>query len=499
MEDGILMAVSEGFGWLNWTTLGVYLAGLIAIGVWFARREKSTDDFFLAGRRIPWWAAGLSIFGTQLSAITYLAMPARAYATDWALLPLNVGILAVAPVVVHWYLPVFRRSNVTTAYEYLETRFGVSLRLFGSLSFIAFQLGRMGIVILLPALALSAVTGLSVYLCIAIIGLLSTLYTSLGGIEAVIWTDVLQSVVLIGGALAALAVIIGALEGGWREFLSAGMAHHKFDVAHLHWGWTGDALLVVVLGALFTNSLIPYTTDQAVVQRYLTTASPRQAARAIWINGIMAVLTGILFLTIGTALFVFYRASPDRLTGLDAPDQIFAIFIVREMPAGLAGLVIAGVFAAAMSTLDSSIHSIATVVTTDIVRRFRPALAGGTCLALARGLVVVFGITGTAAALWMVTAEIEYLWDYFLGVMGLLGGTLAGLFALGVFTTRVQARHAWLGVATSMGVLLYVRLCTGLNALLYGAIGVVTCFAVGCLAGRVWPARTPIPGPGDCL
>jgi len=277
------------------------------------------------------------------------------------------------------------------------------------------------------------------------------------------------------------------------------MAHHKFDVAHLHWGWTGDALLVVVLGALFTNSLIPYTTDQAVVQRYLTTTSPRQAARAIWTNGIMAVLTGVLFLTIGTALFAFYQARPSRLTDLDAPDQIFAVFIVREMPAGLAGLVIAGVFAAAMSTLDSSIHSIATVVTTDIVRRFRPALAGSTYLAVARSLVVVFGVSGTVAAMWMVTAKVEYLWDYFLGIMGLLGGTLAGLFALGVFTTRTRTWHAWLGVVASMGVLLYVRFCTDLNALLYGAIGVTTCFGVGGLAGRVRPARTPVPRPGDCL
>jgi SSS family transporter len=468
-------------------TPGVYLAGLVGIGLWFARREKSTDDFFLAGRRIPWWAAGLSIFGTQLSAITYLAMPARAYATDWALLPLNVGILAIAPVVVHWYLPVFRRSNATTAYEYLEARFGVSLRLFGSLSFIAFQLGRMGIVILLPSLALSAVTDLNVYLCIAVIGLLSTLYTSLGGIEAVIWTDVLQSVVLLGGALAALAVVLGALEGGWREFADVGMAHNKFAIAHLHWDWTSDALLVVVLGAVFTNSLVPYTTDQAVVQRYLTTPSARQAARAIWTNGIMAVLTGVLFLTIGTALFVFYQAHPNRLTELDAPDQIFAVFIVREMPAGLAGLVIAGVFAAAMSTLDSSIHSLSTVVTTDIVRRLRPALAGSTYLAVARGLVVVFGVGGTAAAMWMVTAKVEYLWDYFLGIMGLLGGTLAGLFALGVFTARVRTWHAWLGVVAGTGLLLYIKLCTDLHALLYGVIGVVTCFTVGCVASRIRP------------
>ena len=200
---------AASFGYINYAVLAAYLTLLVVMGFYFARREKTTDDFFLAGRRIPWWAAGLSIFGTQLSAITYLAMPARAYATDWTLLILNIGIFAIAPVVIYLYLPFFRRLNITTAYEYLEKRFHVSIRMFGSLSFILFQLGRMGIVILLPALALSAVTGFNIFICIALIGILSTIYTVLGGIEAVIWTDVLQALVLIGGAFVALAIIIG--------------------------------------------------------------------------------------------------------------------------------------------------------------------------------------------------------------------------------------------------------------------------------------------------
>jgi SSS family transporter len=487
---GVLATTVGGFGGLNWAILATYMAALVAVGVCFARREKCTDDFFLAGRRIPWWAAGLSIFGTQLSAITYLAMPARAYATDWSLLPLNVGILLIAPVVVFAYLPLFRRLNVTTAYEYLETRFHVSIRLFGSLSFILFQLGRMGVVILLPALALSAVTGMSVYLCILLIGVVSTLYTALGGMEAVIWTDVLQSVILLAGALAALAITIGSLDGGWREFASVGMAHHKFTLFHLHWDWTGDAVAVVILGALFTNSLIPYTTDQCVIQRYLTTPSQKQAAKAIWVNGLLAVFVGVLFLTLGTALFVFYQAHPTRLESLATTDQIFAVFIAREIPAGLAGLVIAGVFAAAMSSLDSSIHSISTAVTTDFLRRFRPNLAAGTYLAFARSLTVIFGVTGTATALVMAAAHVEHLWDLFLGILGLTGGTLAGLFLLGISTKTVRTPHAWLGVLAAVAALVYVKLATNLNGLLYGAIGVTVCFLTALAASRIRPAKS---------
>jgi len=474
-------AMAASFGRANYAVLGVYLTALIAMGFYFARREKTTDDFFLAGRRIPWWAAGLSIFGTQLSAITYLAMPARSYATDWALLILNIGIFAIAPLVIYLYLPILRRLNITTAYEYLEKRFHVSIRLFGSLSFVAFQLGRMGIVVLLPALALSAVTGLNVYLCIALMGVLSTVYTVLGGIEAVIWTDVLQGAVLIGGAFVALWIIAGNLDGGFSQLVSAGIENGKFNPAHLNWDWTSDALIVVILGAIFTNSLVPYTTDQAVIQRYLTTPDERQAARAIWLNGFLAIFAGVLFLLVGTGLFVFYKANPQRLIPLEATDQIFALFIAGQMPAGLAGLVIAGVFAAAMSSLDSSMHSIATVVTTDFVRRFRPKLAENTYLFFARCLTIALGVSGTATAMLMASIEIKYLWDFFLGFMGLLGGTLAGLFMLGIFTKRVGATGAWIGAVVSMGMLVYVKLATDLNSLLYGAIGVITCFSAACL------------------
>jgi len=487
-------AMAGSFGRVNYAVLGLYLAALIAMGFYFARREKTTDDFFLAGRRIPWWAAGLSIFGTQLSAITYLAMPARSYATDWALLILNIGIFAMAPLVIYFYLPILRRLNITTAYEYLEKRFHVSIRLFGSLSFVAFQLGRMGIVVLLPALALSAVTGLNVYLCIALMGVLSTVYTVLGGIEAVIWTDVLQGAVLIGGAFVALWIIAANLDGGFSQIVSVGIENGKFNPAHLNWDWTSDALIVVILGAIFTNSLVPYTTDQAVIQRYLTTPDERQAARAIWLNGFLAIFAGVLFLLVGTGLFVFYKANPQRLVPLEAADQIFALFISRQMPAGLAGLVIAGVFAAAMSSLDSSMHSIATAVTTDFVRRFRPNLAESTYLLFARCLTIVLGVSGTITAMLMASIEIKYLWDFFLGFMGLLGGTLAGLFMLGIFTKRVGAAHAWFGATASMGMLLYVKLATDLNSLLYGAIGVITCFSAACLFSRIMPMpRTHSP------
>jgi Na+/proline symporter len=225
---------------------------------------------------------------------------------------------------------------------------------------------------------------------------------------------------------------------------------------------------------------VPYTTDQAVIQRYLTTPDERQAAKAIWANGFLAIFAGVLFLSVGTGLFVFYKANPQRLVPLEKTDQIFALFIARQMPPGLAGLVIAGVFAAAMSSLDSSMHSISTVVTTDFVRRFIRRLSESKYLLFARCLII---------AMLMASIEIKYLWDFFLGFMGLLGGTLAGLFMLGIFTRRVGAAHAWIGAVASIGMLLYVKLATDLNSLLYGAIGVLTCFSVAYLSSMIIPTK----------
>jgi SSS family transporter len=348
----------------------------------------------------------------------------------------------------------------------------------------------MGVVILLPALALSAVTGLNVLVCIALMGILSTAYTVLGGIEAVIWTDVVQAFVLIGGAFVALGIIIGDLDGGLSEFVSVAVDNGKFNIAHLNWDWTSDALIVVILGAVFTNSLVPYTTDQAVIQRYLTTPNERQAAKAIWLNGFLAIFSGALFLFVGTGLFVFFKNNPQNLVHLEKTDQIFALFIARQMPDGLAGLVIAGVFAAAMSTIDSSMHSISTVVTTDFIRRFIPQLTESKYLLFARCLTIVLGISGTATAMLLASIEIQYLWDFFLGIMGLLGGTLAGIFMLGIFTQRVNTVHVWIGAVASIGILMYVKLATELNSLLYGAIGTISCFGVAFLFSIVMPTKT---------
>ena len=479
------------FGLGNWLVLAGYLSALVWIGLHFSKRGKNTEDFFVGGRRLPWWATGLSIFGTMLSAITFLALPARSFATNWTYFLLNMGIIAIAPVIIVFYLPIFRRSKITTAYEYLEERFDRSIRLFGSASFILFQLGRMGVVLLLPALALSAVTGINVYLCIAFMGVLSTLYTVAGGIEAVIWTDVVQVVVLLGGALTALGIIVFQLDGGIGQLFSAGGSVEKFRFANLNFSIVSDSIVVILLGALFSNSLVPYSSDQTLVQRYLTTSDEKQSARAIWTNAIMVLPATIIFLLLGTALFVFYRQYPQELAPLAKADQILPWFIANQMPVGLAGLVIAGVLAAAMSSLDSSMHSLATTVVTDWVKPRLKAFKESQFLRLAKYITLAAGLLGTTTALLLATVEIKFLWDFFLGLMGLLGGTLAGVFAVGVFLREVESRHVWSGILASVATLVFLKFFTAAHSLLFGFVGVSVCFLVAFAARFVFDAKSP--------
>ncbi|MBP6965185.1 MAG: sodium/solute symporter [Armatimonadetes bacterium] len=474
---------------LDYGVLIAYLLGMVLIGFIISGRENTTDDFFLGGRRVPWWAAGLSIFGTQLSAITFMAIPAKVYATDWVYILGNMCIVLVAPLVVFFYLPFFRRLNVTTAYEYLEKRFNLPVRLFGSASFILLQVGRMGIVLFLPAIALSAVTGISVTTCIIVMGVLATLYTVLGGIEAVIWTDVVQVIVLLGGAIVSLLVVIGKLGWGVGDAFAVAQSADKFHTFNWTWDITTVAVWVVVAGNIFSN-LVPYTADQGVIQRYLTTKDERASRKAIWTNAALSIPAALIFFSVGTALWLFYRSHPGLLNPSLSTDAIFPLFIAMELPAGITGLVVAGLFAAAMSTLDSSMNSVATAIVTDFYRRFRPDAPDRRCLNLARWLTVLLGAAGVGTALWMANSGIKSLWDMFITILGLTGGALAGMFILGIFTRRAHGTGTLIGAIGGAFTLYLVQSRTSVHFFLYAAVGIVACVMIGYAASLIIPAKT---------
>ena len=489
------------FSTLDWFALSTYLFLLVLLGVYFARRDQTTEDFFLGGHRIPWWAAGISIFATQLSAITFMAIPAKSYSSDWTLFIQSLGIFVMAPVVAYLFLPFFRRLNLTTAYEYLERRFSLIVRLFGSAQYLLFQFGRMAIVVYLPAIALSAVTGFEVHTCILLMGVLCIIYTVLGGIEAVIWSDVIQAFVLLGGALLILYGCITGVEGGVLELYERASDSGRLQMANTDWDFTKNSLPVVILGGIFIN-LIPYASDQSVVQRYLTTSDERSARKAIWLGGIISIPASILFFSLGTALFGFYDANPERLAPISKTDQIVPWFLVNEVPAGLAGLVIAGIFAAAMSSLDSSMNSSATVLINDFYRRLRTSdqpRDESRDLLLARIITVILGSLGTLAALLLAYFPAESIFDQWLEIVGLFASGLCGLFVLGIFTQRSGTTSAIVGVLSSILVLLLVKETTNLSGLLYAAIGTLTCVLAGWLSSLLLPSQgSPPPGTSFC-
>jgi SSS family transporter len=468
------------FETLDYAVLALYLALMVAVGIYFARRGTTTDDFFLAGRKIPWWAAGLSVFGTQLSAITFMAIPATSYGSDWRRFVGSVMLLPVMLLVIYCFLPLFRRLDVTTAYEYLEARFSVAVRVLASAIFILFQLGRMGIVLLLPAIALSAVTEMDTYLCIALMGILATIYTVLGGISAVIWTDVLQVFVLIGGALLCLIVTVQDV-GGWAVMIESAQAADKFHIFDWRWSSSDMVAWVLMVGFLFTN-LVPYTSDQTVIQRYLTTPDEKQAAKGLWLNLIITIPTGLLFYGLGTALYVYYTTHPLEQAMLPAAtDQLVPWFVVTHLPSGVAGVVVAAIFAAAMSSLDSSMNSISAAVVNDFVGRFSTGGRSQDFLKLARRLTLALGVIGIGTAMVLATYEIKFLFDFFQRVLGLFGGGLLGVFLLAVFTRRCNATGALVGLVTGAAMTMAVAFGTDINFLLYAAIGSLTCFIVGYL------------------
>lgn len=484
----------QRFSRVDYAVLGVYLAALVLMGAYFSTREKTTHDFFLAGGRIPWWAAGLSIFGTQLSAITFMAIPAKAYATDWMSFLYNMGIVAIAPLIIVCFLPFYRRLNVTTAYEYLEKRFNVAVRLFGSALFIVFQFGRLGIVLLLPSLALSVVTGTSVYTCILVMGILATIYTVMGGIEAVIWTDVLQVVVLMGGALLAVVLIAGRVEGGFAGMFTTALADGKLHMVDWDLDFTKLTIWVVLLS--WANHLVPYASDQSVIQRYMTTKDEAASRKAIWTNAILAIPASLLFFGVGTALYVFYKQHPADLNpAMASADAIFPWYIMHELPTGLSGLLIAGVFAAAMSSLDSSMNSMSTAIVTDFYRRFRTGLTETHCLRVARAATALFGMVGTVFALVMASTDIKSIWDQFVMILGLLGGGLGGLFVLGIFTRRANGPGAIVGLLASGLAQYAVKTHTPVHSFMFALTGMAACVVIGYVASFLFPgAQRPLDG-----
>lgn len=502
---------------LDLVVLAGYFCLMIGMGLWFARRNTSTEEYFVGGRRFRGWVIGLSLVGTSISSITFLAYPADAFLTGWLRYLPNLMLPLAALIAAYVFLPFFRRRNTISAYEYLEDRFGPSVRLYGAAAFVVAQLSRLAMILWLLALLAQEVTGLTPGQAIVLCGVIVGLYTIVGGIDAVIWTDVLQTIVLMLGGLLCLWVIVDLLPGGFAQILDTARAADKFafaawqDGAPTQTRWdlslaskTGTMMLLIGL----TSWLTEYSSNQNTVQRYCASASTREARRGLLVCVLASLPIWAFYMFLGTALWVLFQVQPDPaasaiLEGTEKAEKILPWFITRYLPEGLTGLVIAAALAAAMSSLDSSINSVTAVSIVDVYRRhLAPGRSDRHYLRaawLVAGLVTLLMMGG---AWWLEQATTRTLQDTSTILVSLLGGGLLGLYLLGFLTRRGDARAAWAGIFCTMAFTCWTLL--GHHGLLpdalhvpfdlyyTGLIGNLVMFTVGCLLARLWPGR-PVP------
>lgn len=478
------LATKGQFGWLDYGALGGYFLSISGIGLWFNRRKKSAEQFLRGGQKIPFWAVGISVMATQVSAVGFMTIPAKTYATNWAYFAGVATWFLVVPLVNWAFIPFYRKLNLTSAYEYLEARFDKTVRLLAACAFVLFQFVRMGLVLYLPALALSAVVPIDTLTSILLMGVLSTLYTALGGIEAVIWIEVAQAILLFGGALLCFILAVTGLDGGFGQFWEVATRDQKFSLGTIEWSWVSTSVWFVFLGNVF-NRLGNLTSDQAIVQRYMTTASLAEARRSLWTDVVACIPWAVLIYALGTALYAYFQQHPGQLVPTMATDGVLPAFIALRAPAGVCGLIIAAIFAASMSTLESSIHSVATISLTDFYARMRPRLSDRQRLAFLKAATFALGGLATLISVSLLYIDVKSLLDFFTEVLGVFAGASMGLFFLGIFSRRANARGALLGVLLTTAVMAWVVFFSPLSFWLYSVIGLLTCYLSGEVFSRL--------------
>ena len=454
---------------LDIVILVIYFIGMAAIGPICSRRSKTTEGYFVGNRSFPGWLIGLSMFATSISSVTFVAYPADAYKTAYLrLLPclmLPVGIYIASKI----FLPFFRRANVTSAFEYLEGRFGAGVRAYAAAAFIAGQFLRLSLVLFLVSLLVHEMTGLDPYVCILLGGVVTSFYTITGGIEAVIWTDFIQSFLLWGGGFLCLFLIMSRIDGGLGTIISTATADGKFMLGDLDTATKqlqraplGLSLnnktitMMLLLGLL--NWLTEYSSNQNVIQKYVATKNPREATKAIWICCLCSVPTWAFFMFLGTSLYVYFKLNPspeaaDMLTGANnaKADQILPYFMIHHLPAGISGLVIAGVLAAAMSSLSSSINAISAVSIVDIYKRH---VAKGRTdkhyVIAAKTIAVISSILMLAGAALLMSADSKTLQDSATKLGSIFAAGLLGLYMLGFLTKRGDGRAVAVGIVCTL-------------------------------------------------
>jgi len=469
-----------------------YLLAVILFGAYFRKKSSTATGFMIANGKLPSWAVGLSIVGTFVSSITFLAYPGQAYNFNWDVFVFSLTLPMAALAATLYFIPLYRTRVKISAYEYLEQRFGSWARVYGSISFMLGSLARIGMILFLISLVLHNLTGWSYAAIIVMAGIGVTIYTVIGGIEAVIWTDVIQVIILLGGAVVSIIILILDMPEGPGQLFTIAAQENKFSLGNWDLDLIQPTVWVVVLYGVMEN-LRNFGVDQNYVQRYQTTRSTREAARSVWTAAIAYIPISALFLFIGTALFAYYTIHssqlPPALNGELVGDKIYPYFIVTAFPAGLRGLLISAIFAAAMSSIDSSLNSVSSLTLLDFYQKYiHKETDERRDIRMLRIFTVGWGILGTLTGLAMIQVKtaLETGWQ----LAGIAGGGVIGLFLLGIGVKRVMPWQAVVAVIASIISIVWATFARNLpdawafmecewHTRMIGVIGTITLLIVG--------------------
>jgi solute:Na+ symporter, SSS family len=470
-----------------------YLLLVLGLGGWIGRGQKDTLEYFLGSRSLPTWAVLLSIVATETSTVTFLSIPGFAFAADGDMrfLQITFGYIAGRLLVIWLLLPLYFTGQAFTAYEVLQGRFGKPARRATSLLFLVTRNLSDALRLYLTALAMQQAIDLELTTCIWVMGVVTIVYTYLGGVKSVVWNDCLQFFIYIVGAVVALVVIVSQLPGGWGQLLTFGLENHKFRVLDFDPSLVKPSMTfwAGLVGGMFLTAAT-HGTDQLMVQRYFTARNRRSASWALGISGVVVCAQFALFLVIGAALACFYQQFPPQSAfGAADGDKVFSHFIVHHLGTGLTGLTLSAILAAAMSTLAGSLNSSATALVNDIYLPLaRKELSAERQMGISRAATIGFGLLQVGIAL--VSCELgttESTVNSVLKIAGFALGPLLGLYFLAVLTQRVQQRAALAGFCVGLVVLSYLALRTPLAWPWYAAVGSLTTFSAGYLLSFAIP------------
>jgi SSS family transporter len=501
---------------LDVAVLVAYLAGIVVFGAYFSKSHHSIQDYFVSGKTIPWWAIMGSIVATETSTVTFISVPGYAYSTNFTFLQLVMGYMIGRLAVSLLFIPAYFKGELLTVYQLLGDRFGGGVKRLASGVFLltrsfadGFRLFATGLVLAAVLRAMPRMDELSrswfpaadptytiLILSVIVMGIATVIYTYHGGMTAVIWTDVIQLVVYLIGAGAAAVILLRMIPGGWSEVQAVGGAAGKFRLFDFtptltknYTFWSG-----VIGGAFLTTAT--HGTDQLMVQRYFCASGPAPARKALLWSGALVFAQFVLFLLIGAMLFVYYtQHAPGDVAafmqnGRVQTDRIFPYFIVQHLPVGIVGLVLAAIFAAAMSTLSSSLNSSAAAAVNDF---YVPATAGRRdqrhYLNVSRGSTAFFGVVQIAVAIAAISISSRVV-DEVLGIASFTNGVILGVFFLGTFTSRVGQRAAFAAIAGGASIMLAVKLKTAVSWQWYVLIGSIATFAIGVAASLFLPEES---------